>query len=1013
VPLVLALVAGCTGGAPETGDDVVADAVADVEVVAGPLGALQDLWIVSRVQTVGADGATDDVLLDLVDDLRSRAEAPVELIPELAFHPVPSLAPTVLTALGQPREELDVVAGVLEVTDAGRAAGGIADDVPGATLAILASAAVGAVHVLPGDLLWLDVFELPALAGTDVALLDHAFAQSLPATDGTEPPLDDPVALLAHRWQDGRVVVGTPNGDAGEVALFTNVPLQRTDTVRVTPATWAPPSSTSAALVQTSASSDRPVPVVGGGGDGGGGGGFFPPKSRGELGKALISTLVCLGFAVAAGPAGAVVVTVICTAVTAASVFPMVFDMLDENPPRPKPPPRCSYPCARSSGDPHLSTFTGDGFSLQAAGEFTAARTDDGQLDVQVRLVPWDDRVAITGAVAVRAGEQRITVEHGTDEPLLLDGEPAGIDAFGSLRLDDGTMLERNATAIIVTWADGTELWLEVHRRGIDYRFAPTADLVPRLEGLHGTGDGRLLGADSVLRDHGAPHDVLLEHADTWRITEEEALFARAPGTTTDTWTDRSFPAAAVTLDDLDPDARARADTLCSLAGLTAFDLTACTIDVAVTGDPGYVDSAVQMQILAGPPLQHTLDPVYRPAEAVADGGATDDDPLDASALAWVRDDVVPVIGESGHEQLVVGDAVLVLRPRDGATAARDLLALELRDGTTRWELPEMADCTPAAVGTDRIAVLLADGDLALVSAVDGEVIASVESGAARRAGCGGGLRATPGGLVLEPVLRSGTAVGAAAVRAYDAEDGLALRWERTLDGTYRATIAIADGGPTVVEERDDRLWAHRLDPGSGATTASVDLGLPRGSLRPGDLSEVLLSSHGGDRVVVLGEDADGVGEIAVLDASGGGLALAWRTAPGAPLGSDRGFARVRVVASPTGDVLAGWVGPRLVLLDLADGATRAVHLPAGFENNRGAIAVAPELGVVLAPFRGAFLEVVDADGVLRWTQPAIGGLEDASHLGPVVDGRLLLAARRPLVGGADPSVVAAIDIGP
>ena len=87
------------------------------------------------------------------------------------------------------------------------------------------------------------------------------------------------------------------------------------------------------------------------------------------------------------------------------------------------------------------------------------------------------------------------------------------------------------------------------------------------------------------------PRTVLYgEFADSWRIIQEDSLFVYAEGESTETFTDRNFPTNIVTLDDLDPDARAAAEAVAVANGLIpgtfAFETT--VLDVVLTGSEDF-----------------------------------------------------------------------------------------------------------------------------------------------------------------------------------------------------------------------------------------------------------------------------------------------------------------------------------------------------------------------------------------------------------------------------------------
>lgn len=1036
--LAVALVAtGCTTSAEDLAVEAETEKTSTPigAVDAGPLAALQDLWIVARLQAVGADGSTSDVLDAVAAELADAADAAVPLTEELAFRPVPSLAPRMVSATGAPRDGVEVVAGLLEVSDDGRATYEIDAAVPASTLAVIASAGPDAVHVTTGDLLGLDIFDLAALAGVDTLLVDHVFAQSQAAgPDQEESPTDDPVALLAERWQAGRVVVGAPaEGPDTAAAMLVGVPLQRTDTLVATTVSWQPEADAAvvrpvAMTTARSTSSDPSVapdrsaiPVLSAGpgarlqpifgGEGGSGGGFLPAKAHKPLLMTALFEVACIAFGAAmTGGAGVVVAVVMCTAISAAGAFPTVFELIDDNLPGPEPEPRCEWPCGRSSGDPHLSTFQGRPFTIQAAGEFLAARAPD-HLELQVRMRPLNASVAVNSAVALTLGDAQVTIDIDGAALVAVDGQPALTGEFEVLDLGDGAGLQRHGPVVVATWPDGSSLWVRARAGSIDYVLDLTEAAASEVTGLHGDGDGRLIAAGAGEVQVDVEHAELLRYADTWRITDAESLFDRSPGTSTATWTDLDFPSAPVTMGILDPAARERATVICRAAGLIGIHLDNCILDVASSGDASFATSARELQRLVDPEAPApVLEGFY--GDGPGGVGQTLDGEVDVAALAWLRDDVRPLGprgSSAGLELLVAPEVVLAARPEATISGPRDLLALDRSDGSTRWELAAIADCDPVVTSDGVVVALLEDGTLVSVDAPTGTVLDRLEDQGPVGIGCGSGLRAGDDGVVLRPVLGFGTALRASGLRAYDTRDELSLRWERSFASDHLATALGANGGVYVIAEREEGARLQRLDAATGATQAAIDLDL---GLMPGAgvLAEGVLVALPDDRVGVLGVDT-GTGRVARMVAvrdTGAQLAVVWDVVPGAELGSDRGFLRARVLEERS---LVGWVGDGLVALDLADGSLRWSTRVSSFENNRGAITVDQDGTIVVAPFGGALLDALDAGGAPSWQLETIDGLEGISQVGPVVDGRLFLATNFARDTGQEGPGVVAIDV--
>jgi hypothetical protein len=113
--------------------------------------------------------------------------------------------------------------------------------------------------------------------------------------------------------------------------------------------------------------------------------------------------------------------------------------------------------------------------------------------------------------------------------------------------------------------------------------------------------DGRVVPVDS-------PDDVIRsQFGDAWRISQSDSLFPYGPGQSTDTFTNRAFPAPRPPFS---PKVTDQARQVCTSAGVIGDAiLAACVFDVSVTGSPALADIAAQVSreskvtAVAGEPL--------------------------------------------------------------------------------------------------------------------------------------------------------------------------------------------------------------------------------------------------------------------------------------------------------------------------------------------------------------------------------------------------------------------------
>lgn len=234
--------------------------------------------------------------------------------------------------------------------------------------------------------------------------------------------------------------------------------------------------------------------------------------------------------------------------------------------------PATSGPSNR--GDPHLRTVDGVSYDFQAAGEFTALRNSTTGFELQTRQTPVTTTFnpgpnAYTGlsscaslntAAAVRLGTHRVSVQpsvRGGDcrrqkIVLYLDGVETLVPTSG-IDLGDGNRIAKITNGYEMRAGDGTRVLITDHfwaSQGYSYLNVEVLD-TPAREGTMGP----IIGSDWLPRapngmsfgplPAGLPvrdHQLNVSFADAWRITDSTSLFEYAPGTSTEDFTDRSWP---------------------------------------------------------------------------------------------------------------------------------------------------------------------------------------------------------------------------------------------------------------------------------------------------------------------------------------------------------------------------------------------------------------------------------------------------------------------------------------
>lgn len=302
----------------------------------------------------------------------------------------------------------------------------------------------------------------------------------------------------------------------------------------------------------------------------------------------------------------------------------------------------CPSQTGRSFGDPHILTYDGYAYPLQSAGEFVLTRSVDGSFEVQMRAVPVPNRddLTLNTAVVVRSGTHRIAL-YATGGPnggrlVRRDGAAVFPKVGESEALPGGGTMTASQNDLVIDVPTGERVALHTSETGT-FAFVNANVTVPQsgraYVGVLGAGDGdrrhelrtrdgkstplanaygdagRAIGVSSVFPAADAAFHAFVNRtfANSWRISQAESLFDYAPGTSTRTFTDLSYPRRDFTAD---AGSWASAADVCRKAGVAGDLLPGCAVDVSATKSAVFAQAASHLQSLVTGALELPVDRV-------------------------------------------------------------------------------------------------------------------------------------------------------------------------------------------------------------------------------------------------------------------------------------------------------------------------------------------------------------------------------------------------------------------
>lgn len=272
----------------------------------------------------------------------------------------------------------------------------------------------------------------------------------------------------------------------------------------------------------------------------------------------------------------------------------------------------CSPVSGRSYGDPHLESFDGANYSFQTVGEFDLVRSNDGMVLVQTRQKAQNENFSLNTAVAMNVGGDRVGI-YAEDVPDGNNSTPVRVNGMAVQITDRPYFLSRGGTIrksrgmYVIDWPTGESVTAQIRNSSGMSFINVTTNVYPC---MHGGYTGLMGNANNISRDdYNTGNDIIpirtagtgpnadlakrqhlaflaREFADLHRVSMSTSLFDYPLGTSTFTFTDRTFPRVHMTIDDLTPDRRDRARRHCEDNGIRGEQLEGCIFDNAYLNLP-------------------------------------------------------------------------------------------------------------------------------------------------------------------------------------------------------------------------------------------------------------------------------------------------------------------------------------------------------------------------------------------------------------------------------------------
>lgn len=245
------------------------------------------------------------------------------------------------------------------------------------------------------------------------------------------------------------------------------------------------------------------------------------------------------------------------------------------------------------TGDPHVRTFDGLFYEMQAVGEFVLARSTSGTtFEVQARTAAVDGRTDLSQAVAVSATIDGDQVAFNFNEAQATwEFQFGGVAVDPSAPLPGGGTLTQSGDRYVIKATDGSQLWVWTRSNYLDINIVVAPERDAEMEGLCGNSNETMADdlalprpMQSTTFGSSLPFDTLYgDYVKSWVVADSpfEYKLPTEPNP-----------------DDPTAEQRAKAKDVCVAQGvLTQPWLSACIVDVAVTSDGSFARSCSESAV--------------------------------------------------------------------------------------------------------------------------------------------------------------------------------------------------------------------------------------------------------------------------------------------------------------------------------------------------------------------------------------------------------------------------------